>query len=227
MTHVDPFDILRRLSAVPVMTAVDALRQIHGRGAAPDVDALRRLLGIATEARPPSASVVADSPAAAPAQDRDYEAARKHFVQHAQRLREQATLAERLLHRLVDQPCAVSTASLTHEVHIAGAPGDTASARVVVANYLERPVHVRFRVGHVHGLPASASPVAIRFAPERPLLAVAGECEVAIVVGVPAEVAEQDRLEFGVEVFGNERPLCQLWVCVDVRTERRETVSDD
>ena len=149
----------------------------------------------------------------------DYEAARRHFVRHSERLREQAILAERLLDGLAGHAHQTTPVALQQELRVLCGPEDSSAARFVVANCLDRTVDVRFRPGQIHGLPPDqAASIGLWFDPEQPRLEPGAEQEVKLRVELANSDGLPDVLELGVDVLGNEQMLLKLWV----RIERRQ-----
>ena len=211
---LDPFDLIKRLSSVPMGPLVDTLRQIHHRGS-PDAEDLRRLMAAPDTSRAPEAQVT--SPSANGSSADGYETARQHFVRHSERLREQAMLAERLLDRLSASKAALPP--LRQELHIDCAPGGRSEAPFVVANGLRDAADVHFRPGRVHGLPHGTEPFAVRFDPERIRLEPGAERTVQLSLELPRTEQLPAQLECGVDVLGGEHVLLKLWIQVHVVAE--------
>ena len=212
MADLDPFELVRRLRNAPLGPLVDALRQIHGRGPAAPAS-LGELLG-SREAAPPAPKPPASKASSSP----DYEAARRHFVRHSERLREQAILAERLLDGLTGSASRTTPVILQQELRVSCTEAGTSRARFVVVNCLERTVDVRFRPGRVHGLSAEQSAlIHVSFNPEQPRLEPGAEQEVALLIEVDDADGLADVLELGVDVWGNEQLLLKLWVRIELR----------
>jgi hypothetical protein len=215
MVSLDPFDLVQRLGHIPVDPLVEALRRLHARGGG-GAKELSDLLA-SYEKKPSGAAAGAAGPTRSP----DYEAARRHFVRHSERLREQAILAERLLDRLAGPEEEEPRTPLQQTLRIQAAPGDTSGARFIVANARDRVAHVRFITGHVHGLTREeSSSMRITFEPDQPRLDPGGELEVRVAVDVPAGLADREFLEFGVDVMSDEQRLLKLWVRVELREGR-------
>jgi hypothetical protein len=214
------FELLERLKTLPLDPLVEALRDLHERGAT----------GVAFPAQPPrsaggpagaSTALASIADALAPVAARppdaprgaDYETARRHFVRHSQRLREQATLAERLLDGLVRHE-QQTPAPLQRELCVTCPAGGSSRAPFIVVNALERDVTVAFRIGRLHG-PAR---VAMRVSVDPPSLALprGDEARVAAVVGVPGDARVGMQAELGVDVLGDERLLMKLWLQIAV-----------
>ena len=217
MVSLDPFDLVRRLGHAPLDPLVDALRTLHARGGGGGAKELWELLG-SRDAAP--AGRAPGPPSTTPSAD--YETARRHFVRHSERLREQAILAERLLDRLAGTSGQEHRSVLQQTVRIQSAPGQRSGARFVVVNGLDREAHVRFIAGQVHGLSRDeSSSVRITFDPAEPRIEPGGERDVQIVVDVPEGMAGREFLEFGVDVISDEQRLLKLWVRVDLRAGGR------
>jgi hypothetical protein len=213
MALLDPFELVQRLGRAPLEPLVDALRQVHIRGTV-DATSLEALFGRG-EAAPvvPSASHSAHTSSLP-----DYEQARRHFVRHSERLREQAILAEKLLDGLAGRTAVAPPVILQHEVRVQCAPGGTSAARFVVVNCLKQQVDVRFQSRHVHGLPAEeAESVRLSFNPDHPRLERGAELEVQLLVSLSDTARLPHELEIGVDVCGNELTLLKLWVRIEVR----------
>lgn len=212
MAAPDPFDLVKRLGNVPLGPLVEALRQMH-RGGAVNAPNLEELLGTRIAAPiEPQPSI----PTAAP-KSPDYEAARKHFVQHSERLREQAMLAERLLDGLAGQTARAPTV-LQHELRIQCAPGAASAARFVVVNCLPQPVEVLFRPGRFHGLSTEqASSLRMSFSPAQPRLEPGAEQEVQLLIDLAGSYGLPDVIEVGVDVLGDEQMLLKLWARIELR----------
>jgi hypothetical protein len=212
MADLDPFEVVRRLGHAPLGPLVDALRQIHHRGKV-EPNNLKELLGSNEAAfagpKPPSAPTQSTSP--------DYEAARRHFVRHSVRLREQAILAERLLEGLAGPAKQTPPGALQHELRIQCARGATSGARFIVVNCLDRAVDVHFRPGRVHAVsPEQAAAIRLSFTPEQPRLESGAEQEVQLLVEVGGNEGLPDALELGVDVLGHEQLLLKLWVRIEL-----------
>ena len=219
MADLDPFELVRRLRHAPLGPLVAALRKIHDGGHV-DLNNLEELLGSRAAAPAPQ-----QPSRTAKSTSTDYEAARRHFVRHSERLREQAILAERLLDGWAgqaNQPPVV----LQQELRVQCAPGATSGARFVVVNCLDQTVDVRFRPGHVHGVSAEqATSVHLSFTPEQPRLEPGAERDVQLLVEVDGSDGLPDVLELGVDISGNERMLLKLWVRIELRPGGAEWTS--
>jgi len=215
------FELLERLKTLPLDPLVDALRDLHDRGAAGvafpaqpgrsadgPAAASTPLASIADALAPVVGGMPADGPRGA-----DYETARRHFVRHSQRLREQAMLAERLLDGLVRHE-QQTPAPLHRELRVMCAAGASVRAPFIVVNALERDVTVTFRIGRLHG----AERIPIRVSVDPPSLALprGDEGTVAAVVSVPADAQVGMPGELGVDVLGDERLLMKLWLQIVV-----------
>jgi hypothetical protein len=212
MADLDPFELVRRLRDAPLGPLVDALRHIHGRGTA-DPASLDDLLR--SRETTPSAP---EQPGGTASNSPDYEAARRHFVRHSERLREQAILAERLLDGLTGSANRTTPVILQQELRVPCTEAGTSRARFVVVNSLERTVDVHFRPGRVHGLSGEqAALIHFSFDPEQPRLEPGAEQEVALLVGIDDADGLADVLELGVDVWGNEQLLFKLWVRIELR----------
>ena len=213
MADLDPFEVVRRLRNAPLGPVVEALRRIHDRGKVEPTN-LEELLGwkaaATEEPQQPPRTARSLSP--------DYEAARRHFVQHSVRLREQAILAEKLLDGLAAHAATPTMpVALTQELRIQCAPGSTSRARFIVANCFERTIDVRFHPGRIHGIsPAQAAAVRLSFTPEQPRLEAGSEQQVQLLVEVD-DGDLPDVLELGVNVSGDEQILLKLWVRIELR----------
>jgi hypothetical protein len=220
MAARDPFDLLRRLGTVPIGPLVDTLRQLHqsGTGHSSNLEALLGTGSAATDRPAPPIPPVAPIAPASP----DYEAARKHFVRHSERLREQALLAERLLDGLAGQ-VRRTPAVLQHELRVQCPPRGTSAARFVVVNCLEQPVDVHFRTGRFHGLSAEqAATIHLSFSPAQPHLEPGAEKEVQLQVDLQGSGRLPDVLEVGVDVLGGEEMLLKIWARIELRQEGAE-----
>jgi hypothetical protein len=219
---IDPFELIRRIGRAPLGPLVAALRELHEGADTPAV--LQALTSLRDSPLRPGADVAAIGPARrAP----DYETARRHFVQHATRLREQTILAERLLDGLVGSVAQAHPARLPEDVIVRCAPGSTSRARFVVANHFGQSLSVRLVPGRLHGLSApQAAAVQIGFEPEQLQLSPGAEREVEISIEVKPDEALPDVIELGVDVLGNEQVLLKQWVRIATHPEGRhdETV---
>ena len=211
------FELLERLKTLPLDPLVDALRDLHERGATgvalpaePRLTgdgpggAFRPLASLADALAPVVGGTPADAPRGA-----DYETARRHFVRHSQRLREQAMLAERLLDGLVRHE-QQTPAPLQRELHVMCPAGASVLAPFIVVNALERDVTVTFRIGRLHG----PERVAMRVSIDPPSLGLprGDEATMAAVVSVPGDARVGMQGELGVDVLGDERLLMKLWL---------------
>ncbi len=210
---LDPFDLIKRLGDVPLGSLVKVLRDLHHHGT-PDSDTLRKLLGSRqSTAETPKPTV----PVAIAAPSSDYEAARRHFVQHSQRLREQAILTDKLLDGFAAHADHAKPAILQHELRVQCAPGTTSGARFVVVNCLDRTANVRFRPGRVHSLSIeTAEDIHLSFRPCELRLEPEGECEVQLLITLPARDDLPSAFDLGVDVLGNEQVLLKQWVHIEV-----------
>jgi hypothetical protein len=214
MSTLDPLELVRRLGRAPLGPLVDALRRIHEQGT-PDT---RRLWDLVAERERATAVPSLNADQAPTPSLPDYEAARRHFIRHSERLREQAILTEKLLDGLAKQLETSTPAVLQEELRIQCLPGQSSSARFIVVNCLPRAVDVQFRPGHVHGAPLD-TPAAVRvaFDPETPRLEPGAERLVRITVHPRDGGDLPNPLEFGVDVLGAEQLLLKLWVRVELR----------
>jgi hypothetical protein len=220
ITPLGHLELLRRLGAAPLEPLVDVLRDLHQRGAT-DSKELQALLA-------PSESLVPAAPADPPAIEmlrqpdhENYEAARKHFVQHAERLREQALLAERLLEGFARTEAANGRSPLHRELTLACVRGGTSGTRFIVGNSLRQPVTVGFHVGRIHGYERPSASEIVTFDPPAPRLSVGDEQVVRVVVDLRQHDIAGDAFEFGVDVLGDERLLVRLWIRVRVTDQER------
>jgi hypothetical protein len=210
-------ELLKRLSSVQVDPLVEALREFHlgsPTGAA-------RLQSLLAPAQSPSESAAATPapvrPAMEPAKSVDYEAARRHFTDHARRLREQADLAERLLEGFVRRQSAAPPTSLQHEVTVTGERGSTTGASFVVVNRDEQPIDVTFHVDdRQRSVEAAAVARSLAFDPPAPRLMPGQEAVVQLSLSLRDYQAAQDLIEMGVDVRNENRLLVRLWVRVRV-----------
>jgi hypothetical protein len=213
-----PFDLLRRLADAPLDPLVDALRALHAKGSA-DVNELSALLVPRGDGGPPESSgnrgvPPAVSGAGAPT---EYEAARRHFIRHSEKLREQAQLADRLLDGFARSNHTIHPRIRQHELRLRCAVGGTSGARFVVANSLGRAATVRFRAGRVHAAsPEQAAAVHLTFDPGSPRLEPGEEREVQLSVELAAVTELPAVLEAGVDVLADEQLLLKMWVRIDV-----------
>jgi hypothetical protein len=206
-----PLDFLKRLGDVPLEPLVEKLRELHEQGHA-DATHLQALLALPEG---PSRTAVA---AAVPTPvSPDYEDARRHFIEHSQRLREQALLAERLLGSLARRDTASTPAPLQRELRIECARRSTSAARFEIVNCLDHAVDVRFRVGHLHGVAAPLPDGAVSFDPIAPRLESGAEQAVRLAVDLGEYRDGADAFEFGVDVLGGDRVFSKLWVRIQVR----------
>ena len=211
MSQLDPFDLVRRLGSAPLGPLVKTLRTIHAGGNG-DATRLEALLD-AGNATPPAPVPPTDTPTTTAS----YEAARKHFVRHAERLREQALLTERLLDGLSGE-ARRTPAILQQELRVQCRPGATSAGRFIVANCLAQPVDVRFRTGHFHRLsPGQAASAHLSFSPSAPRLEPSTEQEIDVQVDLRATDDLPEFLEVGVDVLGGDELLLKLWVRIEVR----------
>jgi hypothetical protein len=213
MSALNPFDLVARLRNAPLEPLVETLRQLHDRGAV-DPPSLEHVLGLSDGApESPRPATVAAKPSGS-----NYEAARRHFVQYSERLREQAMLTEHLLDGLTGHASRTALMLLQHQLRVQCGPGETSAARFVVVNGLDQPADVRFRPGRVHGLSTEqAASVHISFEPDHPHLQAGAEREVQLQVDLRDADGLPDALELGVDVLGNEHMLLKLWVRIELR----------
>ena len=216
MPAQDPFDLVVRLRGMPLGVVVDALRRVHRGGAAP-AD-LWSLLATGTPKAPaPPARQPPLALTAGTSTPPDYDRMRRHFVQHAQRLREQALLTERLLDRFG----VGRTAPLQHELRIQCEAGRTAGARFLLVNSLDEPVVVTFRQGRVHGSSQETFPVHVTFDPASPSMRAGEEREIHVTVETQASI-DDPNLDLGIDVLGNERLLIKLWLHLELQRRARK-----
>jgi hypothetical protein len=150
-----------------------------------------------------------------------YETARRHFVQHAEKLREQAILAEKLLAGLVESRDEPST-PLRQEMRMQAAAGTTSYARFIIVNRLERTAQTLVRLHRIHGLPdAASSRLGVEFEPSRCALEPGEEREVIVSVCVPDAADLPDLIRLDVDVLDGSQLLYKLWVSVDLQGEPR------
>jgi hypothetical protein len=209
---LEAFGLLKKLGELPLDPVVEALRDLHQRG---DVDSprLRQLVGTpAVESAPPVRTP--ERQATSP----DYEAARRHFVDHSRKLREQALLAERLLDGLVSRDTA-RTPALQSEVTVTCPRHGSSGARFAVANRLDHPIDVRFRVAHIQGRADPSETAVVSFEPATPRLDTGEEAVVRLLVDLSGVRDAGHTLDVAVDVVGGERLLFKLWVRIDVRDE--------
>ena len=207
------FALLTRLGSLPVEPLVEALRDLHTRGATDSMQ-LQALLA------PPPSDPPPDPAKPLPPRGVNYETARKHFADHAQRLREQAILSERLLDGLVkrhgtkeETPIGVL---LARELAIDCQRGGESVIRFVVVNSLDRAVTLRFRVGRPHGAFSQPLEDVVSFDPPAPRLEAGGQETVRLAVDLRGQPHTAGAFEFGVDVLGDERLLVKLWVRAQV-----------
>ena len=216
MAAPDPFDLVRRLGTLPLGPLVDALRQLHSTDTG-HPSKLETLLAARAEPEPhdPTPPPIPAAARSAP----DYEAARKHFVRHSEKLREQAILAERLLDGLAGQ--SVRTPSpLQHELRVQCARRATSAARFIVVNCLDNAVDVHFRPGPFHGLSSEqAASIHLSFSPAQPRLEPGAQQEMQLFVDLRDADGLPDVLEVGVDVLGGEQLLLKLWARIELRQE--------
>lgn len=213
------FELLRRLGSVPLEPLIDVLRDLHQRGIAesPQLHALLERGDISTVL--PRRPMTPPGEAFAPPRDANYEAARKHFVEHAQRLREQAILAERLLDGFIDGQRTPATTLSPRELTIHCTRGGSASAWFVVVNSVDRQVAVSFRVGRIHGADENVPiPDLVSFDPPAPCVGPGQERVVRLSIDLE-DHADLDTLEFGVDIAGDDRLLAKLWVRVQTSAQ--------
>ena len=216
-------ELLKRLGSVPLDPLVEALRDVH-LGGPTGAERLRSLLA---PAHTPSRPVTGTTPPAPPAVELgrsvDYEAARRHFTDHARRLREQADLAERLLEGFVRRQSAAPPASLQHELALTGKPGSTTSASFVVINRDDEPIDVRFHLSDTQ-LAGDEAAVAqsLSFDPPTPRLMPGQEAVVRLSVSLDDHHAPHGLIEMGVDVRSEHRLLLRLWIRVRVTEQETE-----
>ena len=220
MSPLAHLELLRRLGAAPLEPLVDVLRDLHQRGAT-DSKELRALLA-------PLKSVPSVAPAPPPAIEllrqpghENYEAARKHFVQHAERLREQALLAERLLEGFARTEGANGRSPLHRELALECVRGGTSETRFIVSNSFRHPITVGFHVGRIHGCERPDASGIVTFDPATPRLAEGAEQVVQVTIDLRQHDIAADAFEFGVDVLGDEQLLVRLWARVRVTAQWR------
>jgi hypothetical protein len=212
MASVDAFELIKRLSQVPLEPLVQALRNVHEQRAGPGMD-IRNLLDAAGQVPPSPAAGEAATP-----KPSAYEAARRHFVQHAEKLREQAILAERLLDGLTRDGERATVVALQHEVHVACLPGERSATTFALVNRLQRTVDVHFRPGRVHELPPGQNGVVeLSFVPQEPRLAPGETVDVQLLLDVRDNDILPGALNLGVDVLGDDQLLSKLWVRIELR----------
>ena len=217
--------LLEQLGAAPVEPLVDALRALHA-GSPGGAEHLRRLLAPDSRALPQpehdtraAAAPVVDMP-----RDADYEAARRHFVEHGRRLREQALLAERLLDGFVRHQS--ETRPLQHELRLTATRGSSAGGSFVVVNTDETPTDVRFLVratARADGVAAVEQ--SISFDPASMRLQPGEESVVRLSLSLRDYREQRDVLEMSVDVCSDVRLLVRLWICV--RVTEQEALDDE
>jgi hypothetical protein len=215
MTPASPFQLLKRLGSLPVDPLVDALRELHQRGMT-DSKQLQELIS-GGDVKPSSSDppVISVAPAA-PSPAGNYEAARRHFVDHARRLREQAMLTERLLANFARRQGVTLPAPVVHELSIVCAPGSQGSTRFVLVNTFDRTIAVHFRVERSHGISPVALSDKVSFDPPNPRLEPGREKTVRLCVDLQQWTPATDALEFAVDALSDDRLLLKLWVRVQI-----------
>ena len=206
-------EILKRLGRVPLDPLVDALRDLHASGTS-DSKRLQELLAPSQVTHPVARPAVELRRAP---HNVDYEAARKHFVEHAERLRKQTILAERLLERLQSRT-NTSAPLLQQELEVECRRHAAALTQFVVANTLDRSVTIGFRVGRVHHVrerPEAGS--FLTFDPPAPRLEPGDERVVTLSIDLSQYDAIADWLECGVDLLGDGELLAKLWLRVRIR----------
>lgn len=213
-TYLASLDLLQHLSTVPLAPLVEALRELHHLGAA-DPERIRSLLAApaAPGVRPPAAPPAVRLPSG-PSSDRpDYERARKHFVEHAQRLREQAILAEKLLAGFVGEQTAA--ADLRRELTLPASDGPVRTLQFVLVNTLPRAMAITFRVRAARDAEGrNAWRHGLAFEPAAPHLAAGEEVVVRLQLDTRRVPLPERPDTVIVDVFGNDRPVVSLWISV-------------
>ncbi len=209
---MDPIELLRRAGDLPVEPLVEALREIHEgkvRGGKPDG---RR---VEPEVLPPeSLAVQVLRGIHERKQPRSYDDVRRHFRQHEEGLRHQASLTDRLLDRMDPEGAAPLPAPrespLQQELRVQCPPGGESAARFVLVNEFDHPMQPRFRVRPSDSLRFS-------FEPEQPRLKAGEERVVRLGVALDEAAARPgERLECAVDVMDGERLMLKLWVSIAV-----------
>jgi hypothetical protein len=224
-------ELLKRLGSLQRDPLVAALRDLHTRGEA-GAWHLHQLL---VSARPvPSRSIAAPDQRTPIERTRgvDYERARRHFVDHSRRLREQAILAERLLEAFVRRQDTTPPSALQHELRMMCARGSTASADFIVVNREASAMDVRFDAARSRGRDADGTEIedgiriasALSFDPATVHLLPGQEAVVRLSLDLRGDVGRAHTLDVAVDVRGGDRLLLRLWIHVQV-TEAKEDAS--
>jgi hypothetical protein len=217
--------LLKRLGNLEHEPLVDALRDLHTRREG-GVEQLQKLL--ASSLPIPSRPIVgADTlEAAEPTRGADYETARRHFVDHGRRLREQAFLAERLLDAFVRRQDTAPAVASQSELTVRCAREAIASADFFVVNREGSALDVRFDAFPPSGCDgdgadaeeSAISASRLSFDPSTIQLAPGQEAVVRLTVDLRGYRGQAGKRDVGVDIRGNERLLVRLWIHVDVTT---------
>jgi len=215
MTPSSSFQLLKRLGSAPLDPLVEALRDLHQRGSA-DSKQLQELLSGGDVQLPAAESTIPAMARAPRANSANYESARRHFVEHAQRLREQAILTERLLDGLSGHHGAAAAALPVRELNVPCARGGEASVCFALVNTFDHAIDVQFRTKHGNTpLPIPVNDV-MSFQPPNPRLEPGQDEIVRLSVDVRQWTPAVPAFDIVVDVLGNERLLLRLVVRVQI-----------
>jgi hypothetical protein len=211
-------DLLTRLGKAPLDPLVEALRDLHVRGP----EAAGKLQQLLSSLHVPAAAPAEEHPidTVPAARTADYETARRHFVDHGRRLREQALLAERLLEAFVRRQSSASPLSLRDELPLTCVRGGTAAIDFIVVNREPGRMRVRFDLGAARPEVASFDLRAcLSFDPPAPCLQPGAEVIVRCVLDLRSCALPAGDFDVDVDVRGDDRLLVKLWLHLHVTEE--------